>query len=239
MGQQPAAPAIPTICLQSSKKKISTKECTDTEHPATAACVEQPVVSYPEPTKQPPSIQQANKDVPSPKWKMCDTPSPSDSKSDGLDEEMSEMLQTCLTNKPRPKPAAKKTQTNKKKAPGKAEKALKTKQAKDAQKAGQTKHAEEAEKAGEGEEAVEVKSKVQPKKVCKAKKGKANRVEAQADDWPPVSAKVKRHRFVSMAYHKEFDAVYKLSKDKAKAKDAARLAYKKAAEEWKAKHVDE
>ena len=146
------------------------------------------------------------------KWKMFDTPSPSPSGDLSLEEKA--MLQSCLAAKPKPKAASKRA----------AKQVDKEKKNIDSDVPSQKiKTAAKANALEEGH------AKKEPKRK------KANQ-EGQEEDWPPASEKVKRHRFVSQAYHKEYVSVYKASNDKVKAKEAGRIAYQKAGEEWKAKH---
>jgi hypothetical protein len=141
---------------------------------------------------------------------MMESPSP----SDDLNPEDKALLMSCLAAKPKPKAKSKRA-------------------AKKAEEENTTSGNAVSSKQMEATKGSKTLERAQAKKDAKRKK--ANQ-EKQEEDWPPASEKVKRHRFVSQAYHKEFDSVYKASNDKVKAKEAGRIAYQKAAEEWKAKH---
>ncbi len=73
-------------------------------------------------------------------------------------------------------------------------------------------------------------------KIIRGVKAKAsidNESSVPIDD---VELKKQKHRFISAAYHKAHDAEFKQSKDKEKAKEVGRVAYKKALLEFNAQH---
>ena len=181
---------------------------------SSAAASSTPALPPPATLQQPSSAlanaQSCNSPVCSKKWKMMEPPTP----SDNLNPEDQAMLMNCLAAKPKPKAKSKRATKKAEEENTESGNAVSSKQM----------------KATKGSKTLE---RAQAKKDAKRKK--ANQ-EKQEEDWPPASEKVKRHRFVSQAYHKEFDSVYKASNDKVKAKEAGRIAYQKAAEEWKAKH---
>lgn len=175
-----------------------------------------PAPLSPAPARQVSSNLDDNQKLHSPvclkKWKMFDTPSPSP--SGDLSAAEKAMLQSCLAAKPTPKAASKRAAKQVDKGKKNTDSDVSSRK---------IKRAEKANLLEEGH----------AKKEPKRKKGNQ---EGQEEDWPPASEKVKRHRFVSQAYHKEYVSMYKASNDKVQAKEAGRIAYQKAAQEWKAKH---